>query len=164
VGEWFTGHPELHVDALERSLAMDPGNPILNWALGYTYALMGRADDAGTYATWMRSHVPELPYTAQLSSLVEGMAGRRDRAVAALAQVDLAPLDGHQIFHLSESYAMAGDTPRALALLEHAVDHGMYPYRFFVEYCPFMAPLRGDPEFARIVEKAARRVAEFNIE
>ena len=57
---------------------------------------------------------------------------------------------------------MAGDTPRALELLEWAVDHGMYPYRFYAEFCPFMAPLRGLPEFERIVAKAAHRVAEFS--
>jgi hypothetical protein len=57
---------------------------------------------------------------------------------------------------------MAGDTARALVLLERAVDGGFYPVRFLAEFCPFMAPLRGMPEFERIVAKAARRVAEFS--
>jgi hypothetical protein len=57
---------------------------------------------------------------------------------------------------------MAGKTSRALELLEWAVDHGFYPAPFFAKWCPFMAPLRGMPEFDRIVAKAARRVAEFN--
>jgi len=161
VGEWFSGNIGLHLDAMERALAMDPDNPISNWALGYTYALMGRIADASRHAGWMQAHVPQLPYTAQLSSLVDGMAGRRQRALESLAAVDLRPLDAHQTFHLAESFAMAGDTPRALALLEHAVDHGMYPYKFYAEYCPFMAPLRGSAEFDRIVAKAARRVQEF---
>jgi len=38
----------------------------------------------------------------------------------------------------------------------------MYPYKFYAEYCRFTVPLRGHPEFARIVDKAARRVAEFS--
>ena len=54
------------------------------------------------------------------------------------------------------------DTRRALELFEWAVDHGFYLYRFFAEWCPFVAPLRGMPEFDRIVAKAARRVAEFS--
>jgi hypothetical protein len=76
--------------------------------------------------------------------------------------VDLTPLDAHHTFHIAESFAMAGNTARALTLLEHAVDHGFYPAQFFAEYCPFMASLRGMPEFDRIVAKAARRVAEFS--
>jgi eukaryotic-like serine/threonine-protein kinase len=162
VSEWFAGNAGRHLDAMERSLAMDPENPILNWALGYTFALMGRTDDAARQAQWMRAHVPDLPYTAQLSSLVDGMEGRREAALETLARVDVAPLDAHHTFHIAESFAMAGDTARALRLLEHAVDHGMYPYRFYAEYCPFMEPLKGCPDFDRIVAKAARRVAEFS--
>jgi hypothetical protein len=56
---------------------------------------------------------------------------------------------------------MAGDTGRALELQDWAVDHGFYPVRFIAEFCPFMVPLRGLPEFDRIVAKAARRVAAF---
>ena len=141
---------------------MDPENAILNWALGYTYALMGRTVDAAKHADWMRTRAPQLPYTAQLASLVESAQGRSDAALETIKRVDLGPLDAHQTFHIAESYAMAGDTAKALELLEFAVDHGMYPYKFYAEYCPFMQPLRGLPEFDRIIAKAAKRVAEFS--
>jgi tetratricopeptide (TPR) repeat protein len=160
--EWFAGNLGKHVDAMERALALDPTNAILRWALGYTYALMGRFGDAAIQAKWMSTHTPELPYTAQLSALVDAAEGRRDAALTTLARVDHGALDAHHTFHLSESVAMAGDTTRALELMEWAVDHGMYPYRFYAEFCPFLAPLRGMPEFDRIVAKAARRVAEFS--
>ena len=141
---------------------MDPENPIIHWGLGYTYALMGRDADAAERARWMVARVPLLPYTVQLSSLVDAMQGRTIAALNALARVDVAPLDAHHTFHLSESFAMAGDTARALALLERAVDRGFYPSRYVGEWCPFMAPLRRMPEFDRIVAKASRRVAEFS--
>jgi tetratricopeptide (TPR) repeat protein len=160
--EWFSGNLGKHVDAIERSLALDPENPILRWALGYTYALVGRFDEAAVQAKWMLAHTPELPYTAQLSALADAADGRREEGLATLARADVTLLDAHQTFHFAESVAMAGDTTRALELLEWAVDHGFYPYRFYAEFCPFMAPLRGMPEFDRIVAKAARRVAEFS--
>jgi tetratricopeptide (TPR) repeat protein len=162
VVEWFAGRAGAKVDAIERALAMDPDNPIIRWALGYTYALMGRDSDAAVHAQWMTARVPQFPYTVQLASLVDAMQGRASAALETLARVDVAPLDAHHTFHLSESFAMGGDTARALVLLERAVDGGFYPFRFFAEWCPFMAPLRGMPEFDRIVEKAARRVAEFS--
>ena len=160
--EWFAGHAGDRVDAMESALAMDPENAIVHWALGYTYALIGRVRDAALQAEWMLTHARELPYTVQLSSLVDALEDRRTTARDALARVDLSPLDAHHTFHFAESFAMAGDTARALSLLEHAVDHGFYPSRFIAEYCPFMAPLRGMPEFERIVAKAVRRVAEFS--
>jgi hypothetical protein len=109
----------------------------------------------------MVAHAPDLSYTTQLSSLVDAAEGRREAALATLARSDVTMLDSHHTFHMAESCAMAGDTARALELLKWAVDHGFYPYRFFAEWCPFMAPLRGMPAFERIVAKAARRVAEF---
>jgi hypothetical protein len=162
VSEWFSGNIGLHVEALERSRAMDPDNPIINWALGYTYAMMGRTGDAARQAAWMRTHAPQLPYTVQLSSLVDGMEGRSQAALDALATLDLGPLDAHPTFHIAESNAMAGDAARALTLLERAVDHGMYPHRFYAEYCPFTVPLRGSAEFDRIIAKAARRAQAFD--
>ncbi len=162
VSEWFSGHIGKNIEAMERALALDPGNPIVRWALGYTYALMGRLGDAAVQAEWLVSNTPELPYTTQLSALVDAVSGRREAALAALARVDRTALDSHHTFHLSESVAMAGDVTRALELLEWAVDHGFYPSRFIAEFCPFMAPLRGMPEFDRIIAKAARRVAEFS--
>jgi serine/threonine-protein kinase len=161
VSEWFAGRPGRRVDAAEKAVALDPDNPIMHWALGYTYALMGRMTDASAQADWMRARAPTMPYAIQLGALVDAVAGRSAAALKALREVDVAPLDAHQIFHLSESFAMAGDTARALQLLERAVDGGFYPSPFIAEYCPFMQPLRGMAEFGRIAAQAARRVAEF---
>ena len=161
-GQWFSGNIGRHVDKMEQGLVMDPQNAILNWALGYTYALMGRTADAARHADWLRANAPQLPYTAQLASVVEACQGNAVAALETIRTVDVAPLDAHQTFHIAESYAMAGDTSKALELLERAVDHGMYPYRFYRDFCPFMQPLRGLPEFDRIVAKAERRAAAFD--
>ena len=47
-------------------------------------------------------------------------------------------------------------------LVEDAVDSSFYPHQFIARHTPFMAPLRGMPEFDRILAKAARRVKEFS--
>ena len=70
--------------------------------------------------------------------------------------------DGHITFHLSESFAVAGDIPTALRLLEQAVERGFYPHDYIAVHCPFLAPLRGIAEFDRIVARAAERVAAFS--
>ena len=69
--------------------------------------------------------------------------------------------DGHITFHLSESFAVAGDIPTALPLLGQAVERGFYPHDHIAVHCPFLAPLRGIAEFDRIVATAAERVAAF---
>jgi serine/threonine protein kinase/tetratricopeptide (TPR) repeat protein len=161
---WFVGRPQEGLDAHEHGLVLDPENPIIHWSVGYTYALLGRAADARVQAQWMQAHVPQMPYTVQLVALLEGMAGRTADACAALATLADMSFDGHITFHLSESFAVAGDIPTALRLLEQAVERGFYPYDYIAAHCPFLAPLRGIGDFNRIVARAGERVAEFRRE
>ncbi len=79
----------------------------------------------------------------------------------SLASIDAAPLDAHNKFHLAESFGLAGETDRALDVLEEAVDQGFYPYAFMAEHCPFLAKLRPLPRFAGILAKAKERADAF---
>lgn len=139
----------------------DPDNPIIHWSLGYTYALLGRRDDAQVQAEWMKVRVPAMPYTVQLAALLDALDGRLGDALSGVAAVEAMTFDGHITFHLSESHAMAGNVNTALRLLGQAVDLGFYPRDYIATYCPFLAPLRGTSEFARIAAHAAERVAAF---
>ena len=134
---------------------------IFHWGLGLHYALLGRFTDAEREATWLAEHAAELPYTAQLRALVAAVAGRRDEALELLSHVDELALDGHHTGHLAESYAMAGEHGRAVALVDRAVTLGFYPYDYYARLSPFYEPLRGREDFARVLDRAAQRVAEF---
>jgi eukaryotic-like serine/threonine-protein kinase len=158
---WFVGRPHEGLDRHEHALVLDPDNPIIHWSVGYTYALLGRMADARAQAQWMQRHVPQIPYTVQLVALLEGSAGRTAEARSALATLADMSFDGHITFHLSESFAVAGDIPTALRLLGQAVERGFYPHDYIAVHCPFLAPLRGIAEFGRIVATAAERVAAF---
>lgn len=161
---WFAGRPAEGLREHEHGLVLDPENPIIHWSLGYTYALLGQRDRARQRADWMRARVPQMPYTVQLVSLVEALEGRHTEALATLATLPALDFDGHITFHLSESYAMAGDVATGLQLLEHGIERGFYPCEYIAAYCPFLAPLRGHPQFARIAARAAERRAAFQAE
>jgi serine/threonine-protein kinase len=158
---WFAGRPAEGLDVHERSLTLDPDNPIIHWSLGYTYALLGRRDEARVHAEWMKVRVPTMPYTLQLVALLDALDGRSGEARSGLATIEAMTFDAHITFHLSESYAVAGDVSAALRLLGQAVELGFYPRDYIASYCPFFSALRGTPEFARIAARAAARVAQF---
>jgi len=162
VASWFVGRPGEGLAQMEQSLALDPDSIIHRWTLGYHYALVGRIADAAAQAEWLHARAPQLPYTVQLRALVAAVEGRTAEALDWVSRVDTAALDGHHKFHLAEVFALAGDAPRALALFEQAVDTSFYPHQFFAVHCPFIASIRGTPEFERILAKAERRVAEFS--
>jgi serine/threonine protein kinase/tetratricopeptide (TPR) repeat protein len=161
VTPWFAGRFEGGPETLRRAVEVDPQGYVIHWTLGYNYALVGDVTRAAEEAAWLTTYGPMVPYTWQLQSLVASLQGDRPGALAALAPVNTAPLDFHLTFHLAESYAMAGETARALLVVEEAVDKGFYAYEFMSTFCPFMAPLRGMPEYARIMEKARGRWEAF---
>ena len=158
---WFTGHAAEGLALHEQALVLDSDNPILHWTAGYTYALLHRATDARVHARWMQNRVAQMPYTVQLVSLLDAMEGRPAEALALLGTLADMTFDAHITVHLSESYAMAGDTGHALRVLELAVTRGFYPTDYISVHCPFLENLRGTAEFDRIAAIAARRAAEF---
>ncbi|HEV8122804.1 MAG TPA: protein kinase [Gemmatimonadales bacterium] len=159
IATWWTGRAGEGMPSLVRAAEMDPTNLIARWTLGYAYALVGDVQAAWKEAEYMQQQAPTMPYTIQLVALVHGMEGRSDAARAVLGGV--TGLDSHHKFHLAESYAMAGDSERALELLEDAVSHGFHPGEFIAYHCPFLAPLRGTPRFEAVAAQAQRLTAEF---
>jgi len=161
VTHWFVGRPEEATKNLQRALAIDPQNFILRWTIGYTYVSLGQLSQAAKHVTWLRETGPDVPYTRQLQALVDALKGKKERALACLASVEVAPLDAHNKFHLAESYAMADAIDSALDLLERAVDEGFYPVPFIAEHCPFLEPLRDTSRFAAILAKAQHQADSF---
>lgn len=161
VAPWFIGRFDEGLPDLRRGLELDPQDFLLQWGMGYTYAALGRLPEAARNAAFLREIGPDVPYTRQLLALLDGLEGRKQAASERLASIDVTPLDAHNKFHLAESFGLAGETDRALDLLELAVDQGFYPYPFMAEHCPFLAPLRPSPRFAGILAKAQERSETF---
>jgi hypothetical protein len=157
---WWSNRAPQGISSIERAVEIDPGNLIVRWTLGYGYALVGNVEGAAKQAAHLLEVAPDMPYANQLMALVHGLNGRPDLARSVLA--DVQGLDPHHKFHLAESFAMAGEPDRALALLEEAIT-GFHPDAFIAEYCPFFASLRGTPRFDAIVEEARRRTAAFTV-
>ena len=156
---WWTGHFAEGVPNMERALALDPSNAIIRWSLGYGRALVGDVAGAAADAAVLQAQAPAMPYTAQLAALVHAIEGRQAEALTVLRGVH--GLDSHHKFHLAESFAMAGDTDRAFALLEEAVTTGFHPGDFIARHCPFLEPLRGTPRFDAVAARALRLTREF---
>jgi hypothetical protein len=79
-----------------------------------------------------------------------------------LDAIDVAPLDGHHIFHLAESYAAAGARVRAVELVERAVTMGFTGVADYCErFSPFFVGLRDRSDFHRVLARARELAAKF---
>ncbi len=160
IAPWFTGQVGDALASLVRAVELDEKNLLALWSLGYAYALDGQMTESAKVAETLRLKDPDFTYTRHLLALVAAVDGRRDDALRQLDGVE--GLDAHHHLHLAEAFAMAGETDRALSLLEEAVHQGFHPYNFIVDYCPFLAPLRETPRFAVVAALARKRSDEFH--
>ncbi len=55
---------------------------------------------------------------------------------------------------MAEAYALVGEAERALYWLDHAIGYGIANVRFLQQYDPFLANLRTDERFERLISKA----------
>ena len=158
---WFSGRLAEGLPFIEEAVRLAPAGLIFHWGLGNHYALMGQYDDAARQVAWLRKHAAPLPYTAQLDGLVTAALGRVEEALTMLATIDETKLDGHHMFHLGESYIMAGAHERGVALIERAITMGFYTVDYLERICPFYDGVRHREDFAQVVAHARRRAAEF---
>jgi len=159
---WWAGRFAEGIGYLEEAVRLAPSGPIFRWGLGNHYALLGRYEDAARQVAWLSEHAPQFPYTPTLHGLLLGAMGHHAEARAVLDAIDQAPLDGHHIFHLAESYAAAGAPERAVELLRRSVAMG---FTGISEYCerfsPFFVELRQRADFVAAMRDARARAVEF---
>jgi hypothetical protein len=57
---WSVGRIAESPSFMERALELDPESVFIPWALGYTYTMLGRIDEADVRAEWLMTHAPIL--------------------------------------------------------------------------------------------------------
>ena len=68
--------------------------------------------------------------------------------------------DSEAIYKLAQAYAVLGDRTSALRVLKHSIDHGFFPYPYFMTD-PLLDSLRSEPQFADLMQSAKQRHATF---
>lgn len=160
---WFDGRFAEAIPGMTRAIELEPDNQQLRWSWGYTLALNGRLDEAAEQAERLRRTDPDFVYTRLLVSLTDALRGRHAEALDQLAALERIRLDAHVSLHAAESHAVAGGEARAIALLQHAVEHGFHPYAFIATHDPFFESVRRDVRFQQIVAEAKTRYERFQV-
>jgi TolB-like protein/Tfp pilus assembly protein PilF len=69
-------------------------------------------------------------------------------------------IDPEATYKIAQAYAVLGDKASALRLLHYSIEHGFFPYPYFVRD-PLLERIRNEPEFAQIVNVARERHIAF---
>lgn len=144
-------------------LAMDPANPMARLFYVWVLVLNARADEAGAVIREFPSQAAD-SVPARLAAFLHRCAAGEGAAAAALISPQVAAATAvSDVFprFLAEGCAVAGMLDEAVTWLQRAVDRGFINHPFLAHHDPLLAPLRGHPRFAEILEQVRRRWEQF---
>ncbi len=143
-----------------------PDSPGLVWWLAQVQAYAGQNDEAKR--NFEQIVKTEAVPIAELSALFcRALDGDRDgvqKMLAANTQLqETAKTDEWFPNFIAACLAHVGDKDGALEWLERAIAWGFSNHRFLSEHSRFLAPLRGDPRFEALIERAREKERAFEI-
>src|SRR5262245_5125514 len=98
-------------------------------------------------------------------ALSHGLAGRPASGLKMLNEVEEKIIksgvaDAEGVYKIAQAFAALNDKPPALRLLRRSIDGGFFCYPYFTND-PLLDNLRGEAEFAELMERARSRHEEF---
>lgn len=142
------------------AVAADPLNVFSRFARGAVDFFDGRFEEA---AIWFRDYLvrvsPGEPFLIWWLAQALAYAGRIDEAKLNFEQV--AKTDEWFPNFIAACLVQVGDNDGALEWLERAITWGFSNHRFLSEHSRFLAPLRGEPRFLALMERARKKQQAF---
>ena len=165
---FLTTYAEAHAEVLdggserafERLLELEqrlaPGEPWPAFEVGYAALQAGRDDEA---RDWLRRVAgSDSTVYAQIGQLlIDALDGDRDGAARLLASPALdriARRDGQVACWVASALSWLGESEKALQWLALGIDKGFTNHRFLAEFDRLLEPLRDDPRFRELIERA----------
>jgi tetratricopeptide (TPR) repeat protein len=140
----------------------DPGSPVRTYVAG-ALAFIGRRDEAIAIFEDVSAALGTTPYGSLSAFFARALQGDADGAVGHVTPLleQSARWVEYLSWMLADGYALIGHRDSAIRWLRQAVDCGFINYPFLTTRDPFLEPLRGDAEFAQLMERVHRRWQAF---
>jgi serine/threonine protein kinase/tetratricopeptide (TPR) repeat protein len=151
----WEGKFALASDVLQRLHHSFPEDMLIKFSYGLSLAYANERERAVPILEEVVREQPGTHFAALALALGFGLQGKSSEALSCL---DSNPrLQKSRDFQYScwvaECYALAGAREKALDWVERSVSFGMINYPFLGEYDPFLAILRNEPQFQRLMAR-----------
>jgi non-specific serine/threonine protein kinase len=93
------------------------------------------------------------------------LQGQKEKAMQALSEGSkkVAWMDFHMPWFMAECFSLINEKEEALKWLEHAVDRGWFNFPLFSELDPFLANIRNEPRFKKLMERVKYEWEHFEV-
>ena len=130
--------------------------------LGVCFAYAGHSEQAcELFGQAAASSEPFAPTCAILQAALQHDEDAFQRSLGDNPALELARSESEICWWLADSFSLMGHAGEALHWLENAIQIGFVNERFWSECDPFLAPLRTDPRFLALMNRARDRQREM---
>ncbi len=143
-----------------------PRNKNALWYSAHSLLLTGDLDDAGDRLTAALAAYPEEPLFISMRGILHARRRQTDAALDCIRKALEYPVSfghaHHTYHHVACIYSELGETEKAIAWLEKSIDTGNPCWPFF-RTDPYLANLRRDPRFQRLIDSLEREFSALPI-
>jgi len=150
--DFFDGRFDRSVE-LHRKNLENFNNSTYQWPLVYALTAAGRSKDALTILETIGPESGTDFFTQLLRFFKYALRGEKAKVQELLSPEFVATTRRDLTCSLvvAELYAMLDEREKALEWMENAVNRGFINYPYLSDYDPFLAKLRGDPRFQKLM-------------
>jgi tetratricopeptide (TPR) repeat protein len=148
----------------QRSVDVDPDNPTNRTVHGLMLAANGRVEEAVTLLQPVAGDTPDMAWAKLASAMAGALRGDRDEVLRVMTPElrEAAWWDDLFCWWTADCFALVGEREASLDFLERAVSLGFINHPFLAEYEPFLAGVRGEARFGRLMERVRRAWEVFD--
>ncbi len=142
-----------------------PGDPFSGWGLAHALAYAGREKEAHALCQQVAATDSGM-WSDHCALLKCALEQDGDGVLQVLAETDVrqvARTDEWYPVILADALTHVGETDEALDWVEQAISWGFTNYQFLSQHNRFLAPLRGNVRFQRLMEVARQKQEAFEI-
>jgi eukaryotic-like serine/threonine-protein kinase len=151
----WDGEYALALDRLGKLHRSFPEDVMTKWSYGLSLAYMGRKEEAGSIFDDVAREQPGSLFACLGLSFKCALEGKRPETLAMLeSNPNLQnPWDFQTAYWKTECLALIGEKEKALDCLELDVNLGMSNYPLMSKLDPFLAGIRGEERFQKLMER-----------
>jgi Tfp pilus assembly protein PilF len=153
--EMYDGRYDEALRWTQRAVDIDPANPTQRMLHALMLAANGRRDEAIAIFDAVARETPLIAWTTLAPATACALRGDREGVRRAITPELRAAAQWDDIFSwwAADCFALVDERDTALDFLERAVDFGYINWPFLSVHEPFLANIRGEPRFVRLMER-----------
>jgi len=162
----MNGELALALGEVETGFRVDPNNRTSAFHRGHVLAWNGQYDEASHQAEILFDEDPNEAMGQVLLFLTLALKGRREDALGTISPDvrDIAWMDFHLPWLMTEGYSMLCERDEALRWLERAVKKGLFNYPLLSELDPFLENIRSEDRFKSLMVDVKEKWERFGRE